>query len=147
MEQRALPRTWPVAALLLGALVAGCSAQSRDAAQGQQQSTSTSDSRQKIELIEQDLCFTGDPHQVYRGCGTRYLTEINNVALMARDEAAKTQVSGIVGRAVDTIRDKINDFNGRSCATVQADPCAGDLQSINAALADLAQALPRAPGG
>jgi hypothetical protein len=146
MKQRALPRTWPLAVLLLGALLAGCSAQSQDAAEGQQQSTSAADARQKIELIEQDKCFTGDPHQVYRSCGTRYLTEINNVALMARDEAAKIQASGIVGRAVDTIRDKINDFNGRSCATVQADSCAGDLQTINAALAELAEALPQTPG-
>jgi hypothetical protein len=140
-------RTWPLAVVLLGALLAGCSAQSQDAAEGQRQSTSVADARQKINLIEQDQCFTGDPRQVYHSCGARYLTEINNVALMVRDEAANTPAAGPVGTFVGTIRDKINDFNGRSCASAATDSCTADLAAINAALAQLAKALPSTPGG
>ena len=135
-------------ALLGSVVVAGCGSQYRDAASRQQQSTSLADVRKKIELIELDRCYTGEPHEVYPKCAGRYLTEVNNAALVARSEAETTGPTKGIGDPVGTIRDKINDFNGHSCATVPpastgAESCAADLRSINVSLDQLARALPQ----
>jgi hypothetical protein len=132
---------WGLIALLGGAL-AGCSSQS---ATGGQQPSSLPDLRQKISLIEADSCYTANPRTVYRNCGARYLTEVNNAALVAQGVTANTAGAGTAGSAIDTIRNKIDDFNRRSCASAPpdlADTCAADLQAINAAFARLGSALP-----
>lgn len=149
MRQRHFPghRRAPAACVwglivLLGATLAGCSSQN---ATGTQQPTSLSDLRQKITFIEGDSCYTANPTSVYRSCGSRYLTEVNNAALVAEGLTNNNQTAR---SAIGTIRSKIDDFNGRSCASASpalADTCAADLRAINIAFNSLAQALPAAP--
>lgn len=134
--------------VLLGAL-AGCSSQ--NATGTGQLPSSAANLRQKISLIEADSCFTGNPRTVYRTCGARYLTEVNNAALVAQSVTANTPGAGTASSAIDEIHGKIDDFNHRSCADGPpdlADACGADLQAINAAFARFATAIPTsAPTG
>lgn len=129
--------------VLLGGALAGCSSQ-RATGDGQLPG-SVANLREKISLIEADTCYTGNPEAVYRGCGARYLTEVNNAALVAQSVTANTPGAGTANGAIDEIRNKIDDFNRRSCADGPpelAGACGADLRSINAAFARLATALP-----
>lgn len=126
--------------VLLGGALAGCSSQ-RATGDGQLPG-SVANLREKIGLIEADSCYSGNPETVYRSCGARYLTEVNNAALVAQSVTAG---AGTANGAVDEIRNRIDDFNRRSCADGPpelAGPCGADLRSINAAFARLATALP-----
>lgn len=128
--------------MLLGAALAGCS--SGSAPGPQQQPTALPDLREKISLIEQDACYTANPRTIYASCGSRYLTEINNAALFAQGVIANTPAAGTASDQINTIRTKIDDFNGRSCASAPpalTDTCAADLRAINAAFDRLGRAL------
>jgi hypothetical protein len=129
--------------LLAGVALAGCSPGSTPGQQ--QQPTSPSDLREKVSLIEADPCYTANPRTIYQSCGARYLTEINNAALVAQGVIATTPANGSAGGQIDIIRNKIDDFNGRSCASAPAslaDTCAADLRAINVAFDRLGKALP-----
>lgn len=128
--------------MLLGAALAGCSSGNAPAPQ---QPTSLSNLREKVSLIEQDACYTANPRTIYRSCGSRYLTEVNNAALVAQGAIATARPGDSGGGQIDIIRNKIDDFNGRSCASAPpslTDTCADDLRAINAAFDRLGKALP-----
>lgn len=139
---------WLLVAPLLGVLlVTGCSREftNSPSQHGPSMSASLSDVQDKIGLLQHDTCFTGDPHRVFSGCGGRYLTEVRNIALAARDQAAKKPAAAArVSEVATTLQNGVNSFNGHACdTTTPSDPgrCAADLQTINAGLSQLSGAL------
>lgn len=134
---------WLSASAMVGLLlVSGCSQEFGPQAR-QQQSTSLTDVREKIDLIKHDSCFTGNPHEKYSSCGGRYLTELNNAVQSARSDAGQTPVGARIRPLVGTVTASINDFRGSSCDTAAGPPehCANALQTINANLDRLSKEL------
>ena len=123
-------------------LVSGCSQEFGPQAR-QQQSTSLTDVREKIDLIKHDSCFTGNPHEKYPSCGGRYLTELNNAVQSARSDAGQTPVGARIRPLVGTITASINDFRGASCNTAAGSPehCGDVLHTINANTGQLGEEL------
>jgi hypothetical protein len=134
-------------AVLAAAALAGCSGETGTPPQV---STSTVQLGQKINLLEQDACYTQNPVSVYRLCGSRYMTEVSNVSLTAVNETAGSPAAAAANKDAATLRDKINNFNGHSCAdgtpaTVAI--CVADLRGVNASLASLGKTLPNSSPG
>ncbi len=142
-ENRSHRMRWLSASVLAALLlVTGCSQEFGPQAR-QQQSSSLTDVRDKIDLIKHDSCFTGKPRDKYPSCGGRYLTELNNAVQTARRDAGQTPVGGQIRPVVGAITASINDFRGASCDTAAGPPehCANALHTINASLDRLSKEL------
>lgn len=135
---------WPLVALLIAtALVGGCTREFGGENQRQAQSTSLSDVREKVDLIQHDHCAHGDPGATYKACGGRYLRELQNAVQVAGGQAQKQPGGERVVALSQSITGRIGQFHQAGCDTPASDPatCGGHLSSINSDLKQLDGAL------